>query len=315
MRDQKLWMDKRRDGFAIALAWPETFCKQAGAWYDPLMHFFAVTKNNYYQVGHSAVVLIDKMGKCYYYDFGRYHTPFGFGRVRSKETDSELVLKTVLVINEGKIKDNSALISELLQKKECHGDGKLWVSCAEIVFSKAKAEAEKMQTKSPLSYGPFTYTGTNCSRFVRRVILAGCPKLAEVLKLRTQYTLTASPKLNITSLPNHAVYNSLRKASDIPVKSDLLNVLKAPEKSPHVSAKWFAGEGAGSWFLVEYLSEDKYRIKKYSPHLELESESMMACREAADFKSDLPFQLVYPCNSKTVNIRQNQELFLFERDF
>jgi hypothetical protein len=31
-------------GFAIALAWPATWCKQSGAWYDPLTSFLGFSK-------------------------------------------------------------------------------------------------------------------------------------------------------------------------------------------------------------------------------------------------------------------------------
>lgn len=44
-------------GFAIALAWPQTYCKEGGAWYDGIMHILRLSKNHYYKVGHSAVVL------------------------------------------------------------------------------------------------------------------------------------------------------------------------------------------------------------------------------------------------------------------
>ena len=80
-------------GFAIALAWPETFCKQTGAWYDRLLSAFGINQNGYYKVGHSALVLVDdETGSCRYFDFGRYHAPPSFGRVRSQETDHELTL-------------------------------------------------------------------------------------------------------------------------------------------------------------------------------------------------------------------------------
>ena len=50
---------KKYSGFAIALAWPETFCKQAGAWYDFFMEKIGISLNNHYKVGHAAVVLVD----------------------------------------------------------------------------------------------------------------------------------------------------------------------------------------------------------------------------------------------------------------
>src|SRR6056297_275305 len=80
-------------GFAIALAWPEAYCKQPGAWYDPLLLWLKINKNNFYKVGHAAVVLADvENRKFHYFDFGRYHAPYGHGRVRSATTDDDLTI-------------------------------------------------------------------------------------------------------------------------------------------------------------------------------------------------------------------------------
>ena len=44
-----------------------------------------------YRVGHAALILVDKdTGTCSYYDFGRYGTPDGYGRVRNPSDDHDL---------------------------------------------------------------------------------------------------------------------------------------------------------------------------------------------------------------------------------
>jgi len=76
---------------AIILAWPETICKQTNAWYDGLMNKLKISKNGYYKVGHAAIVLVNsKKGEAHYFDFGRYHSPKGQGRVRDISTDYDL---------------------------------------------------------------------------------------------------------------------------------------------------------------------------------------------------------------------------------
>ena len=37
------------NGIAIVLAWPETLCKKAGAWYDYPLKWASINKNNYYK--------------------------------------------------------------------------------------------------------------------------------------------------------------------------------------------------------------------------------------------------------------------------
>jgi hypothetical protein len=107
--------DKKYNGFAIALAWPDTFCKQAGAWYDFYMEKMGISTNNHYKVGHAAVVLINgQNGKCHYFDFGRYHAPFGYGRVRDGISDPDLRIKTKAIIRKSKTIENfNAILNEL----------------------------------------------------------------------------------------------------------------------------------------------------------------------------------------------------------
>ena len=70
-------LENRKTGFAIAIAWPETYCKQSGGWYEPITQFLGINRNNYYRAGHAALVLIDIANtKCHYFDFGRYHLAF-----------------------------------------------------------------------------------------------------------------------------------------------------------------------------------------------------------------------------------------------
>jgi hypothetical protein len=64
------------NGIAIALAWPETYCKQAVAWYDTLMQAMDFNQQVYYKAGHAAVVLMQTdTGKCDYFFFPRWPAP------------------------------------------------------------------------------------------------------------------------------------------------------------------------------------------------------------------------------------------------
>ncbi|QTY27967.1 DUF6695 family protein [Flavobacterium sp. CS20] len=117
-----------QNSLAIALAWPETRCKQTGAWYDRPAEFLSISKNNYYKVGHSAIVLINpKNKKCLYFDFGRYHTPLGYGRVRDEQTDFDLKIETLAEMSDNLILSNyQNIIDEIQQNPSSHGDGQLY---------------------------------------------------------------------------------------------------------------------------------------------------------------------------------------------
>lgn len=203
-------------GAIIALAWPNTKVTQEGKWYDIPMRWLGFIKNGYYTVGHAAFVLVDFETLEYkYYDFGRYHTPPKHGRVRSYDTDPELKLMTKADIKDGKIQNIEALMSELQDKKACHGDGELWASSYYTInLEKATNKALAMQNKGTICYGPLNIKGTNCSRFVAQVTKAAttCPFMK--IKLTLPYTISASPKFNIRIINNSVKYYSLTKKSN-----------------------------------------------------------------------------------------------------
>lgn len=197
----------KKNGFAIALAWPETLCKQAGAWYDLPMRWMGFNRGHYYRVGHAAVVLVNAAnGDCHYFDFGRYHAPFGHGRVRDAFTDHDLEIKSKAVIsNSGAIKNFNALLQELSANPSCHGNGALHASYTRIEFEPAMTLAKQLQEQSPVPYGPFLRNGTNCSRFVNSVLLAGRPFLFYRLLLRFLKTISPTPAGNVKSLQNYTM--------------------------------------------------------------------------------------------------------------
>ena len=125
-----------KDGAIIILAWPEGMVCAAGAWYDRLF-----ANKGKYRVGHSALVLIDYTHKkSLYFDFGRYHTPKGFGRVRDVQTDSDLSVIDP-VIKKGKIINLESILLHVYNIKSTHGEGKMYASiCTEInsIYSHAR---------------------------------------------------------------------------------------------------------------------------------------------------------------------------------
>tara|TARA_A100001035_G_scaffold279363_2_gene280546 strand:+ start:464 stop:1111 length:648 start_codon:yes stop_codon:yes gene_type:complete len=182
----------------IMLAWPEGYVSAAGAWYDK---FFSI--NGKYRVGHSAAVLINsKEGKAYYFDFGRYHTPKGYGRVRDEETDPDLTLPNVNIKSDKIVNLNDILVF-LSKLKSTHGEGRLYASLlSEVSFFNAYNYAKKLQNKGMVKYGPFVYGGTNCSRFTASLAISSLPPFFKKIRLRFPFTISPSPKRNVSILNN-----------------------------------------------------------------------------------------------------------------
>ncbi len=277
-------LNKRKSGFIIALAWPETLCKQAGGWYESITRLLGINKYGYYRVGHAALVLVDgSSGQGHYFDFGRYHAPYQHGRVRSAITDDDLKIYARAVFNEAgdQIDNMSSILDELQRNEACHGEGILFASCLSIDYGAALKEALNMQKANPHAYGPFTQPGSNCSRFVNHIIRSGRPDFWTWIKLRILVPLTPTPMNNVNALrhkqsvwplrvsqmtPNAAEFDQVNLKSTIPmpVKPSQLNG----------SSHWLSGEGAGSWFQV-IPNGSSTEIRRYSPTGELECSSLM----------------------------------------
>lgn len=194
-----------KNGFAIALAWPETVCKQAGAWYDAPMRWLGFNKKGYYKVGHAAILLIDdEDGIPHYFDFGRYHSPKGYGRVRSEITDHELKITARVRIDQSnqKITNLEEILNELFQNTSTHGSGTIYGSPIRIDHQKAFHKVQQMREQEFIPYGPFLRKGSNCSRFVCSIINSGLTSLNEKLAYLFPLTVTPTPMWNLTATPN-----------------------------------------------------------------------------------------------------------------
>lgn len=301
-------------GFAIAVAWPETYCKQPGYWYDGVSGFLGLSKNNYYKVGHAALVLVDSNSKkCHYFDFGRYHTPFKHGRVRSEITDHGLTItsKPVLSGNHEEIENFHEIVTELQQNAECHGEGAMYASYCRINFQKAFKKANALQQLSPIPYGPFKYKGSNCSRFVNTSIIAGNPNWKFSFKLKYFVPLTPTPLNNVNALshqkvlPKMLLHDSFYPGK-ITDKGFLKRTLPQPKRNTNIpeASQWHRGEGAGSWFHID-LNKNKYIITRYSKDGVLECKGKFTSKENAVLNLNLAFELKYLSHCDQVTIQQN----------
>lgn len=312
---ENMRINNKYTGFAIALAWPQTLCKQPGSWYDLPAHWLGISKNRFYTVGHAALVLVDlKTRKCHYYDFGRYHAPFQYGRVRSATTDHDLSLHTRAELSADGlcITNMNSILTELQQNSSCHGDGTLYAAYCAINFEKAKQKAKLFQLASPLPYGPFVWNGTNCSRFVNSVILAGSPAIKYSFKLRYLVPFTPTPMNNVEALSYKTSVNPYRDLcteKSLP-KKQLRQTLTAPHKHPEIpmGAQWLSGEGAGSWFYLQ-KAEDYYIVSRYSPEGTLECEGLFMFKGQSGFDINEDYQFRHLSHCQRVTVMQNEKIF------
>jgi hypothetical protein len=308
-------------GFAIAIAWPATLCKQPNAWYDKPMKWTGFNKNWFYRAGHAALIMVDeKTSKCHYYDFGRYHAPYMHGRVRSAITDHDLAVPVKAVISpDGRQIENLHEIATALQDNPAfHGDGTVFLSYCSIDFNAAFSKAEKMQQSSPLPYGPFIIGGSNCSRFVNTVIRAGNPALKQMLRLRYFVPFTPTPMNNVNALDHKIAAPSVHSNGGCVQKrlkpEELSSTLAAPVRHPQIpeDAQWLSGEGAGSWFHIAFFDYN-YRITRFSPDGYVECIGLFACENELQFSPDRPFKVIHMSHCNRITVTQNGNTLSFQR--
>lgn len=300
-----------KTGIAVALAWPETYCKQAGGWYDDLLTSLGFNRGHYYRAGHAALVLIRKFdSEIHYFDFGRYHAPKGHGRVRSATTDPELALSVQASWSaSGKILNLDEIMAALNANPAYHGDGILYASTTAIDFNRAFVKAQEIQNQSPIVYGPFTYGGSNCSRFVNTVLLHSRPGVFQWLRLYFPWTFTPTPMSNVRAL-GKIFKNGRPNEKEIPTclhPEFTLPEPRLPETLPH-HAQWLSGEGAGSWFTVdEFFGE--FLIHRFSPSGQPEFGGVYEFVNPAE-ELDLyePFEVVHLSHFQQIRIHQNGKL-------
>ncbi len=304
-------MTQQHHGSLIAIAWPETNVIQVNMWYDHVTRFFGFTKNQYYKAGHAALILVDsKTNETHYFDFGRYHTPPKYGRVRCTKTDPELALKTNGKFGEnGKLTNSEEILNELISNPATHGDGKtIYGVLNHIDYPKAFDFVHKMVNQGALPYGPFDPRGTNCSRFVAQTIRASKGRLICRIKTRFPKTLSASPVGNVKNITTPITLSgniNIPLDRNSPADRNLDRTLKKPElpKNLDKTTHWLSGEGAGSWFSIQPTgSKDIVYISRFTPKGKLEYSAKYSVPE--NFNLQNPYQFTYLSHAQEVNLLQ-----------
>ncbi len=197
----------------VALAWPDTKVVKEGKWYDLPMKWLGFLKNGYYNAGHAAFLLIHHQTKeIHYFDFGRYHTPYQYGRVRDSYTDPDVAVKLKAEIVDGEIINIEDILFERYQNKACHGEGRLTGAFVKnVCFDSAFQKAKELQNREAIPYGPFTINGSTCSRLVVQVVYAAIDNKLTKFLIRLPYTISATPRSNNKVLNDYPYYLQIDK--------------------------------------------------------------------------------------------------------
>ena len=183
----------------ISLAWPFATARAPEKIWGFLKKL-GIVKNLNFKIGHAAM-LIAKNDELFYYDLGRYISPLGYGRVRSKETDPKLAIKTIPIWNEkGELENLSSIFQELEDKKKAtHGDGPIYASATYGAnIEKTLKYLKVLQKAGFQKYGALKKNKTNCGKVVAKAILEGLDENSITYKkLNNPNTYSQTPYFNV----------------------------------------------------------------------------------------------------------------------
>lgn len=328
---------EKSEGIIVILSYPDTIVRPA-YWEvsSKLWPLIGVGNKHAIPAGHAAILLLQKnKPEINYYDFGRYITSYGNGRLRTKEIDPELeVTITATFKNDSLLNVADILLWVEKNPEKTHGDGRLIASIhEEINFTKAQQFIQQLREKKEIPYGAFIKNGMNCARFVADIIIASSNNKKVSTQLKKSIVLTASPignviksnttdviylvhRQEISKYKNRAVLKEHRATFFNKCKNTLQ--LKGTEH-PNLevfelkNATWLGGIASGAWFKIEAkLNENTYTIARYTASGKKDFEGLFStgeltfnCREAYDF--------MHPTNCKDAYIQQKKNTFYFRK--
>jgi hypothetical protein len=281
---------------AIVIAWPQCTARA-----DETLAIFlrktGLVKNLNMRVGHAAICLINPQTKeVLYYDFGRYITPRGFGRARSKYSDPQLALEVKASFDQDRNLTNVEEIAQELDAKSkyTHGTGPLVFSVSKTInFAKAKAYADEMVMKGYFPYNGLHKSASNCARYVTETMKAANEDGTIGSKLKYPLTYRPTPLYNVVAASTEdSIYSfeggtlqfmdksrrhsiadlgagllesSLSKYTDTRPDDSIHGEVEEPTRPSSLpqTAIWLGGLGEGAWFNVNKIGPHSFEGIKY----------------------------------------------------
>jgi hypothetical protein len=324
------------DGIIIILSYPDTIVRPA-YWErsSKIWPLIGIGGKHAVQAGHAALLLIKKeQSDINYFDFGRYITSYGNGRVRCKETDPDVLISIKTKFENGKLINLKEILLWIENHPEkTHGDGRLVASMHdEIDFKKANDFIHQLIDEKEIPYGAFIKPGTNCARFVTDTIIASSLNKKIGKQLKKSNLLTPSPIGNVikgtTNNNIHIVHNQSfnhynnrsivkeYKASFFKKFVGEPNLIgtELPNKKVFEleNGTWLGGIGSGAWFKIEaQIKTETYRVSRYNPNGIKDFEANFVIDKTC-FNHQKEHQFLHPTNCKEAIVNQNNKLYTLQ---
>lgn len=328
-------------GAIIPLAWPDSLVNTSFKLMDPIFNILNLSQKGFYKVGHAAMLVVHNDGSLYYFDFGRYISPKGKGRIRGANTDPEVQLKSKAIWQNNQLLNFEDILLDLAVNPHTHGEGTMYAGIHYIPdVNKALQYIYNQQKREFISYGPYVPNGTNCSRFVAQTI-AKVSSFSNKFKFLFPIYTTPSPLGNIFNSNGQLLMEVCPPdLKQIPIETfnQKITVLKnkvilkpndpllqnvdfnnryqfnAPQRNPLISeeAQWLGGMGAGAWFTITEIIKNLIKVKRQQKNGFVDYESYFKLQHG-DFNPTQSYKFVYGSNFEKTVLLQNNQKSLFIR--
>ncbi|MEM7086540.1 MAG: DUF6695 family protein [Bacteroidota bacterium] len=318
------------NGKIIVLAYPDTFVTMSDEWICKLLPLVGLGTWDYIKAGHAALILIEnRTGVARYFDFGRYVTPKGYGRVRGANTDAELEIPfRAKIDDDGTLSNLDTFLLWLDRHPEkTHGEGRLLASvCNAVNFQLAESFISQLQSRGSIPYGAFDKTGSNCSRFVTDTILRATSEKKIIKALNFNKKFTPSTVGNVEKASLGMVYEvfqgHIRRFGGSAFKENLTNYFDrkpssgiskptAISKLP-AAAQMLSGIGSTAWFelvLEEGLPSEHFRIRRYNEQHNIDFDGVYISDELNELE---PYEFTFDSHCGHCHIIQNNKKIKLE---
>ena len=316
----------KHTGKIIVLAFPDTFVKMSDELMCKILPLVGLGTRTHIKAGHAALVLLENAtGKAMYYDFGRYVTPEGKGRVRGANTDVELEIPFKALVQNGNLENLEEFLLWLSAHPEkTHGSGRLVASlCEDIDFEKAQGYINDLQGQGSVPYRAFGKVGSNCARFVTETILSSTDNKATIKHLSHNKKFTPSTVGNVEKSTKSGIYevqNGVIQAyGSTALRENLTNYFDKKVPASYIEdaakneipadAQLLTGIGSSAYFRLEEES-GVLAITRYTEEGIQDFKGYSAIPK--NFKSNAAYQFVYDSNCEFCTVQQDGETFRLE---
>jgi len=309
----------------ISLAWPFATARAPEKIWGFLKKL-GVVKNLNFKIGHAAM-LIAKNDELFYYDLGRYISPLGYGRVRSKETDPKLAIETTPIWNKkGELENLSSIFQELEDKKKAtHGDGAIYASITYGAnIENTLRYLNVLQKEGLQKYGALKKNKTNCGKVVAKAILEGLDENSIIFKrLNNPTTYSQTPYFNVLAASSSESFviweNGKEEWRKIEIKDAFADLIRkgfesfSRKKSKLLSSDEFVGQNYQPLTIPKNIKETATYLGGIGEgawhELTLNSETEV-CMKRYFYSGEFEFENTYLVNSIWINYLKNNSATL-----